>query len=74
MTLSKSLKTARRALTDVMARDVVKLIKSGLTDKSLPVQRAASEVRYLFDYGFFVITKIIRLSSRCIPAILVSRL
>jgi len=44
MALGKSLNGARRALTDVMSRDVIKQMKSALVDKSLAVQRAACEV------------------------------
>ncbi|KAI0063032.1 clathrin-coated vesicle protein [Artomyces pyxidatus] len=41
--LRKSLSTARRAATDSVARDVIKQMKHGLNDKSLPIRRAASE-------------------------------
>ncbi|PPQ91330.1 hypothetical protein CVT25_003770 [Psilocybe cyanescens] len=42
--LSKSLTTAKRAVTDATCRDIVKQAKSGLTDKSLAVQRAACQI------------------------------
>jgi hypothetical protein len=42
--LKKSIKTARKAVTDASFKDVLKSMKSGLGDKSFPVQRAAAEV------------------------------
>ncbi|KAF8904140.1 clathrin-coated vesicle protein [Gymnopilus junonius] len=42
--LSKSLTTAKRAITDATSKDIFKQMRSGLTDKSLAVQRAASQV------------------------------
>ncbi|KAJ7604033.1 clathrin-coated vesicle protein [Roridomyces roridus] len=42
--LQKSLTTASRAVTDAAFKDVVKQMRSALTDKSLPVQRGAAEV------------------------------
>ncbi|KAF8966949.1 clathrin-coated vesicle protein [Flammula alnicola] len=44
MALYKALTTAKRAVTDASAKDILKQMKSALTDKSLPVQRAASQV------------------------------
>ncbi|KDR82328.1 hypothetical protein GALMADRAFT_237575 [Galerina marginata CBS 339.88] len=44
ITLYKSLTTARRAVTDATCKDILKQMKSGLTDKSLAIQRAASQV------------------------------
>ncbi|KAI0054064.1 clathrin-coated vesicle protein [Auriscalpium vulgare] len=41
--LRKSLRHARRAATDSVARDILKQMKNGLNDKSLPIRRAASE-------------------------------
>ena len=49
MALQKSLLTAKRAVTDALAKDILKQMKYALTDKSLPVQRAASEVRKSYD-------------------------
>jgi hypothetical protein len=42
--LRKSLTTAKKAVTDAVSKDIIKQIKSGLNDKSLPVQRAATDV------------------------------
>ncbi|KIL59187.1 hypothetical protein M378DRAFT_27111 [Amanita muscaria Koide BX008] len=42
--LSKSLSTAKRAVTDSASRDIIKQSRSLLTDKSHPVQRAATQV------------------------------
>jgi hypothetical protein len=43
--LQKSLSTAKRAVADGASKDILKQMKNGLTDKSLPVQRAAANVR-----------------------------
>ncbi len=43
-TLEKSLSTAKRAVTDSLAKDIVKQTRSALGDKSLPIIRAASSV------------------------------
>ncbi|KAG5643615.1 hypothetical protein DXG03_000582 [Asterophora parasitica] len=42
--LRKSLTTAKRAVTDAALRDVLKQMRNGLGDKSLPVQREAASV------------------------------
>jgi len=47
--LEKSLTTAKRAITDAVGKDIVKQMKAALSDKSLPVQRAASVV-LIFRY------------------------
>lgn len=44
LTLEKSLLQAKRALTDSLAKDVLKQMKNALGDKALPVVRAASQV------------------------------
>ncbi|KAG5653100.1 hypothetical protein H0H81_002325 [Sphagnurus paluster] len=44
VTLRKSLTTAKRAVTDATTKDILKQMRNGLTDKSLPVQRAAASV------------------------------
>ncbi|KZT18252.1 clathrin-coated vesicle protein [Neolentinus lepideus HHB14362 ss-1] len=44
MTLHKALLSARRAVPDPLARDILKQMRNGLSDKALPVQRAAAEV------------------------------
>ncbi|KAF8584408.1 ARM repeat-containing protein [Ramaria rubella] len=44
MALQKSLSTAARAVTDSLSRDIVKQMKSALSDKALPIQRAAADV------------------------------
>ena len=43
--LRKSLTTAKKAVTDGVSKDIIKQMKSALNDKSLPVQRAATDVR-----------------------------
>ncbi|PFH53326.1 hypothetical protein AMATHDRAFT_55203 [Amanita thiersii Skay4041] len=43
-TLHKALITAKRAVTDSANKDIMKQTRSLLTDKSLPVQRAAAQV------------------------------
>ena len=42
--LQKSLSTAARAVTDSLSKDIVKQMKSALSDKTLSIQRAAAEV------------------------------
>ncbi|KDQ54486.1 hypothetical protein JAAARDRAFT_80176 [Jaapia argillacea MUCL 33604] len=42
--LRKSLSTARRAITDAVVKDVFKQMRHALGDKSLPIQRSASDV------------------------------
>ncbi|TFK60204.1 clathrin-coated vesicle protein [Pluteus cervinus] len=42
--LKKTLTTAKRAVTDQLNRDIMKQVKYALTDKALPIQRAAAEV------------------------------
>lgn len=44
LALCKAVTSARRAVTDTVFKDMLKQMKSGLTDKTLPVQRAAAEV------------------------------
>lgn len=56
MALQKSLGTAKKAVTEAVSRDIIKQMKSGITDKSLPVQRAAAEVHnLLYKYDFFTL-------------------
>ena len=43
--LRKALETARRAATESVFKDIIKQMKSALLDKSLPVRRAAADVR-----------------------------
>lgn len=45
--LRKTLVSAKKALSDSLAKDIIKQMKNGLTDKALPVQRAAAAVRSL---------------------------
>ncbi|KAJ8482572.1 hypothetical protein ONZ51_g5279 [Trametes cubensis] len=45
--LAKALNTAKRAVTDSVAKDIIKHSKNALGDKALPVQRAACEVLIL---------------------------
>ncbi|KDQ26244.1 hypothetical protein PLEOSDRAFT_160829 [Pleurotus ostreatus PC15] len=42
--LQKSLNSAKRAVTDASAKDIIKQMRNGLTDKCMPVQRASAEV------------------------------
>ncbi|KAG6906802.1 hypothetical protein DXG01_012050 [Tephrocybe rancida] len=42
--LRKSLTTAKRAVTDSALKDILKQMRNGLVDKSLPVQREAANV------------------------------
>jgi hypothetical protein len=44
MALRKSLAAAYKAVTEASSRDIIKHMKSGLSDKTLPVQRAAADV------------------------------
>ncbi|KAI0830170.1 ARM repeat-containing protein [Trametes gibbosa] len=46
-TLAKALSTARRAVTDSVAKDIIKHSRNALSDKAFPVQRAACEVLIL---------------------------
>jgi hypothetical protein len=50
-TLRKALNSAKKALTDSLAKDVLKNMKNGLLDKALPVQRAATGVKYCASFG-----------------------
>lgn len=57
--LRKALSSAKKALSDSLAKDILRNMKNGLTDKVLPVQRAAAGVKYfaspdltLFSYLF----------------------
>ena len=43
LAFSKSLHSAGRALPDALAKDVVKALRGGLSDKALPIQRACAE-------------------------------
>ncbi|KAF5377759.1 hypothetical protein D9757_008083 [Collybiopsis confluens] len=52
MALKKSLDAAKRAVTDSAFRDILKQMKSFLTDKCLPVERAASEVLISLFSGY----------------------
>lgn len=47
--LRKSIATAGRAITDSAMKDVLKQAKSALSDKALPVQRAAADVSLKFS-------------------------
>ncbi|KAI0688492.1 clathrin-coated vesicle protein [Cytidiella melzeri] len=52
VTLEKAISTAKRALTDSLQRDVIKQMRSALSDKSLPVIRATTGVLILlFPFG-----------------------
>ncbi|KAF8523823.1 ARM repeat-containing protein [Gautieria morchelliformis] len=42
--LQKSLSTAARAVTDSLSKDIIKQMKSALSDKALSIQRAAADV------------------------------
>ncbi|KIK24912.1 hypothetical protein PISMIDRAFT_97684, partial [Pisolithus microcarpus 441] len=42
--LRKSLENAKKALTDTLIKDIIKNMKHGISDKALPVQRAAARV------------------------------
>ncbi|KAG9219717.1 hypothetical protein CCMSSC00406_0010180 [Pleurotus cornucopiae] len=44
VTLRKSLNSAKRAVTDASAKNPIKQMRNGLTDKCMPVQRASAEV------------------------------
>ena len=56
MALQKSLGTAKKAVTEAVSRDIIKQMKSGITDKALPVQRAAAEVHnLLYIYDLFTL-------------------
>ncbi|KAG8217357.1 hypothetical protein J3R82DRAFT_5452 [Butyriboletus roseoflavus] len=50
--LRKALSSAKKALSDSLAKDILKNMKNGLTDKVLPVQRAAAGVKYLASLRF----------------------
>jgi HEAT repeat-containing protein 5 len=53
--LEKSLTTGkRRAITDTVGKDIVKQMKAALTDKSLPVQRAAAVVHIFVMFVVFL--------------------
>ncbi|TFY58733.1 hypothetical protein EVJ58_g6238 [Rhodofomes roseus] len=45
--LEKTLSTAKRAVTDALVKDIIKQMKYALSDKALPIQRAACNVLVL---------------------------
>ncbi|KAH9916212.1 clathrin-coated vesicle protein [Fomitopsis serialis] len=45
--LEKTLSTAKRAVTDALVKDITKQMKNALSDKALPLQRAACDVLIL---------------------------
>ena len=47
MALRKSLSTAGRAVSDAQMKDILKNARNGLSDKALPIQRAAADVRII---------------------------
>jgi hypothetical protein len=51
MALQKSLSTAKKAVPETNIRDILKQMRNGLTDKSLPVQRGASQVGIVARVG-----------------------
>lgn len=44
--LRKTLVSAKKALSDSLTKDIIKHMKNGLSDKALPVQRAAASVSF----------------------------
>ena len=57
MALQKSLLTAKQAVTDTLAKDILKQMKYVLTNKSLSFQRAASEVRKNYGWAHYTDVK-----------------
>ena len=53
--LCKAIPSAGRALTDAAIKDILKHMRYALSDKALPIRRAAAEVRYR---GFSVASKL----------------
>jgi HEAT repeat-containing protein 5 len=49
LALRKSMTTAKRAITDSLAKDILKQTKYGLYDKSLAIQRVSAEVYHITD-------------------------
>lgn len=47
LALKKSLDAAKRAVSESAFKDILKQMKSSLSDKCLPVERAAAEVGFL---------------------------
>ena len=45
--LEKTVLTAKRAVTDALVKDIIKQMKYALSDKALPIQRAACNVSNL---------------------------
>lgn len=62
LALEKAILTAKRALTDSLMRDVIKQMRSALSDKSLPVVRAATNA------GILSLTSTVVLTIRYIGA------
>ena len=52
-----SLLTAKQAVTDTLAKDILKQMKYVLTNKSLSFQRAASEVRKNYGWAHYTDVK-----------------
>ena len=44
MALRKALVSAGRAVSDATMKDIVKNARNGLSDKAMPIQRAAADV------------------------------
>ncbi|KAJ3575515.1 hypothetical protein NP233_g1065 [Leucocoprinus birnbaumii] len=73
VTLKKSSSTGKRAITDAITRDIFKQCRNYLTDKALPVQRAAADViiaMYCYDDGSHPTTSDIEaILNQCIKSL-----
>lgn len=51
--LQKALSTGKRAVSEATTKDIIKQMRSALTDKSLAVQRAAAQVGFSDEINVF---------------------
>ncbi|EED81460.1 predicted protein, partial [Postia placenta Mad-698-R] len=70
--LEQSLSTAKRAVTDALSKDIIKQMRYALSDKALPVQRAACNVlilMYASDDGNRLVSDVDSLIALCIKGL-----
>ncbi|PCH43056.1 ARM repeat-containing protein [Wolfiporia cocos MD-104 SS10] len=72
LALEKSLSTAKRAVTDALIKDIIKQMKNALSDKALPVQRAACNVlilMYPVDEGTRLVADVDAIVALCMKSL-----
>lgn len=58
MALCHTIYSAKRALTDTLAKDVIKQMRQAIGDKALPVARAAAQVSPYYVLSGHMLTDI----------------